>query len=141
MRVFALLAAVLLLACTDCMALELQKCWPQCDADLSLPVFKAGPAGARVSLSLPLTASDLASRAAAGDLSPAASTLPRSDPSGLTLKHARPELSWRGDEYRGAVRLYGNKVRFKMQSLDQAQQLQFTVKPDEVKLQLQWRFN
>lgn len=87
MRVFALLAAVLLLACTDCMALDLQKCWPQCDADLSLPVFKAGPAGARVSLSLPLTASNLASRAAAGDLSPAASTLPRRDPSGLTLKH------------------------------------------------------
>ena len=140
MRVFVLLVTVLLMACVDCMALELQKCWPQCDTDLTLPVLKAGPGGPRVSVSLPLTASDLASSAAA-DLSPAAATLPRSDSSGFTLKHARPELSWRGDDYKGALRLYGNKVRFKMQSLDQAKQLQFTIKPDEVKLQMQWRFN
>ncbi|MGL4207050.1 MAG: hypothetical protein ACRCRW_13145 [Aeromonadaceae bacterium] len=140
MRAYRVLAALLLIACVDGMALELKKCWPQCGAELVLPVLKAGPAGTRVSLSLPLTASDLASNAAP-DLSPAAMTLPRGSESGLKLKHARPELSWRGDEYKGALRLYGNKVRFKVQSLDQAKQLQFTVKPDEVKLQMQWRFN
>lgn len=137
MRVSGVVATLLFMACADGMALELQKCWPQCETEFLLPVIKAGPA--RVSLSLPLTASDLASQAAPA-FSSTGTTLPQSE-SGLRLKNARPELSWRGEEYKGALRLYGNKVRFKMESLDQAQQLQFTIKPDEVKLQMQWRFN
>ncbi len=122
-------------------ALELKKCWPDCSADIALPVSpleKLMPR-VKVSLSVPLTASELRDNAAP-EFSSSGVALPAST-TGFALNKARPELSWNGDEHKGKLRLYGNKVRLNLQSLDEAREMVVTIKPEEVKLQMQWHFN
>ena len=122
-------------------ALELKKCWPDCSAEVALPfapLEKLVPK-LKLSLSMPLSASELRNNAAP-EFSDNGTVLPTST-TGFSLRKARPELSWNGEEHKGRLRLYGNKMRLNLQSLDEAKEMVVTVNPDEVKLQMQWHFN
>ena len=65
---------------------------------------------------------------------------PAQDEQGWRLRRARPELRWKGEWGSGAVRLNGHRVRVRLQSLDQTQRLQFIWQPENVRLELQWRY-
>ena len=56
------------------------------------------------------------------------------------LRSTRPELKWKGEWGSGAVRLNGHRLRLRLQNVEQTQQLQFTVEPEEMQLEFRLRY-
>ncbi len=56
------------------------------------------------------------------------------------LRSKRPELKWKGEWGAGAVRLNGHRLRLRLQNIEQTQQLQFTVEPEEIQFEFRLRY-
>ena len=56
------------------------------------------------------------------------------------LRSKRPELKWKGEWGSGAVRLNGHRLRLRLQNVEQTQQLQFTLEPEEMHLEFRLRY-
>ena len=56
------------------------------------------------------------------------------------LRSKRPELKWKGEWGAGAVRLNGHQLRLRLQNIEQTQQLQFTVEPEEIQFEFRLRY-
>ena len=56
------------------------------------------------------------------------------------LRSTRPELKWKGEWGSGAVRLNGHRLRLRLQNIEQTQQLQFTVEPEEMQFEFRLRY-
>ena len=63
-----------------------------------------------------------------------------SDEQQWRLRSTRPELKWKGEWGLGAVRLNGHRLRLRLQNVEQTQQLQFTVEPEEMQLEFRLRY-
>ena len=63
-----------------------------------------------------------------------------SDEQQWRLRSTRPELKWKGEWGSGAVRLNGHRLRLRLQNIEQTQQLQFTVEPEEMQFEFRLRY-
>ncbi len=138
----ALLPVILIVSSLSADAVERLECGFDCVDELRLSGMQLS-GGTGVGLSLPLELYRPSSSpwvtTPALQTTPAALNL-RLEPSRWLFHRARPEFKWQGEWGSGMMRLDGHRLRLRFQNPDQTQQLQFTLKPDAVRLEFRWRY-
>ena len=138
----ALLLVLLIVSSLSADAVERLGCGFDCVDELRLSgVQLSGSPQAGLSLPLELYRSSSSPWVTTPALqtTPAALSL-RLEPSRWMLHRARPEFKWQGEWGSGMMRLGGHRLRLRFQNPDQTQQLQFTLKPEAVRLEFRWRY-
>lgn len=65
---------------------------------------------------------------------------PAAAPEGWSWRRARPELNIRSGFGFTSLRLQGNKIRLRFESLDNSQQWQLQLSTEQIRMEYRWRF-